>query len=966
MEQNVPKQTGLLQNLYIDIEKILDYIEFKDLAAANAAETEESKRYAELWMNAIVYSDNYITYKNWWTKEMFQEVQPNIKTIDYGNYISNPYTVPLKFREVLLERGRNAFLNSYVEKNEYYRMLNGLPPIDTNDYVYLSGDLAEQLHVSKGTPVHELSTYVQNSYMNTDEYKRVLADNPDKKYLKYLGRYKIDIYRARYAKDFEIIRYPNNRTDINPYLLNAFSSLYNDYREYVMVVLYNKQLEGIYTNYRTFMGMLIIAFTLLQIGNKAVEAKNDHKYLDDTALHTVLSMYGVPDSPLMTNEVRRELVLNLLKLIQEKGTDDVYYHLVQVLGYQDVTISKLMLMKPRSDDDDPYFLQIDLKDRNPYETIVNGDAPLYTYEEITNPDPMWWDLEDVQKIIRTKPYSISDSKYIVIDSVIHQMQYMFEAVYFARMILDNRDNSDNFLMEIPELFGTEQLSIFSLILFLVCVTCKMGDLSGTIPKYDGRLLATAGFNFDLDMDEFVKYVNKTTYVDKERLMKYMENLTMENTADVNRIFNDVMYPLREWLEQKISTSLIKDEFIEYENIYRALFTYDISRNKFLDNFYEDKLYRDFGLTKEDLETYRHYYLPDGTISVKYYYQDYYQSHLVDKGTVKLSDILKNEDLEEITNKNADRVFMNCESDDGWTLDRDAINAALSAIENLTESDLIKEDDQISHRNDIPPLPDTLRDINTCKAVFSLRLDLPDTYEDLLKLSNEKLYEKLQEGNGLNSNDLANSAWMSDIMNIILAVESELNIHMKYYEQSIVGTQLFFKPLITLIKHFKSILVEIAGSRLKYEFDDKMDSGGYSNMFKFFDVMQCLVHFSTIGGSGYNAQFGFYDTEHIMKHHILMRDRSEMLKMIIGEGFAAEERKTRMGSMRMVDEAKFFKNGKPIDPNGHYSAWYVGEPGLGRWSDDDDHLVRTRTSVERVQTMPVDLDGWKDFVESYNG
>ena len=207
--------------------------------------------------------------------------------------------------------------------------------------------------------------------------------------------------------------------------------------------------------------------------------------------------------------------------------------------------------------------------------------------------------------------------------------------------------------------------------------------------------------------------------------------------------------------------------------------------------------------------------------------------------------------------------------------------------------------------------------------------------------------------------------MNDTMTVVLAIESELNSHMKYFEQSVVGEQLFFKPLITLIKYFKSVLVDVVKTGLKYEFDDKMDSGGYSNMFKFFDIMQFLIHFSTIGGSGYDSQFGFYDTEHTMKHHIIMKDRSEMLKMIVGSGFAAEERKTRMGSIRMVDECKFFKNGKPVDPSGHYSAWYVGEPGVGRWSEEDDRLVRTRTSVERVQTAPVDLEGWKDFVESYN-
>ena len=53
------------------------------------------------------------------------------------------------------------------------------------------------------------------------------------------------------------------------------------------------------------------------------------------------------------------------------------------------------------------------------------------------------------------------------------------------------------------------------------------------------------------------------------------------------------------------------------------------------------------------------------------------------------------------------------------------------------------------------------------------------------------------------------SWLEDVMKIVLAVETELNLHMKYYEQSILGSELFFKPLTTLINHFKSTFIHIA-------------------------------------------------------------------------------------------------------------------------------------------------------------
>lgn len=159
------------------------------------------------------------------------------------------------------------------------------------------------------------------------------------------------------------------------------------------------------------------------------------------------------------------------------------------------------------------------------------------------------------------------------------------------------------------------------------------------------------------------------------------------------------------------------------------------------------------------------------------------------------------------------------------------------------------------------------------------------------------------------------------------------------------------------------MVDFAKTGLQYVFDDKMDIGGNSNMFKLFDEVTFIVHFVTLAYTGYNSQFGLYDVEHSMKHHLIMKDRSELLEMIVGSGFAAHKRESRMGSMHMVDEVKFRLNGTDFDPDGNPSHWICGEPGTGRWSEEDDILMRARAGSSRVQKIPVDLEGWKDFVES---
>lgn len=1011
MNNNDSRQISPIQDLFVDIEKIIDFMELKDVNEADKYETSETAELAEMWMNAKMENDTHITYKMYWDISMFQEVVPNTRWNDFKTWCNNPYTVPLIYHEILRKRGREAFFKNYEEKNDYYRMLNGLPPYVTpeSEFIYLTEPMRNQLHATD-IPVHLLSPLIQNNYMSTDEYKKVLKDNPDKKYLKYLGLYKIDTYIARKAKDFDIIRYPLNRSNINPNLVQEFASLYASYREYVMTVLYNRNLETLYPGYRGFMGMIIKMFVLMQICNKGTESISSRNYIDDSVLHIMLSMYDISNELLMTNEVRRSLCINMMKLIKEKGTNDVYYDLIDIMGYQDIIVSKLMLAKGQKFDNnnnyqaltesEPYFIQVDLKDPNPYDTITSGKAPIHDYHKIIDEDPTWWDDGDTRKILTESDYSISDSKYIMLEAEIHQMKYMFESVYFARLILDNKYATDVFQVSIPEIFGTETVSIYDMMIYLIAATCMANGLSGKMETDTSKLLATAGFNFDMNLDTFTEFVNTTEYVDKERVMGFMENLTMNDPADINRLFNDVIYPMREWLEYQICNATNRKAYIEYEAIYRALYTYDITKNSITDTFIMplDIICNEYNISEDDILAYKCFYphtISGNAVTVDTYESSRYSYpflsrnneidwfiHVIietpygedDRGYVYFYDVLNCNDVRLLTNTDGTRVFMDYNDPDiGWEVNKNAVNKALYMIEHLDENALY---------NAYFPMDTPV--LNSSGKVFKERTDLPisirsglyktilkekirmdcdglaapaTTYIEYLKRKNPKLYGLLTDGNRF---ELNKNGWINDVMRIVLTLESELNIHMKYFEQSVLGPDLFFKPLITLIKHFKSSLVDISRTGLSYVFGDKIDAGGNSNMFKLFDEISFTIHFVTLAESGFSSQFGLYDAVHRIKHHIEMNDRSELL-MMTSNGFDANVREDRMGSIHMVDEMKFFKNGEPLD-NG---VWYNGEPGTGRWSDEDEIIFKTRKGRSSITYPRIDLDGWKNFVESYN-
>ena len=134
-------------------------------------------------------------------------------------------------------------------------------------------------------------------------------------------------------------------------------------------------------------------------------------------------------------------------------------------------------------------------------------------------------------------------------------------------------------------------------------------LSGEIISNESELLATAGFNFDMDFDSFTEYVNNSKYLDKERILSFIEDITVRTPEDVNRLFNDIMYPMREWIERKIANANNREEYIEYENIYKAMFTYDLNNNSFLEDFELpiEIIRKKYNLTEDEMIAFKHFY-----------------------------------------------------------------------------------------------------------------------------------------------------------------------------------------------------------------------------------------------------------------------------------------------------------------------------------------------------------------------
>lgn len=1102
-------------SLFPQIKRILDYIVVKNSREADRYETPEMSRSASIYALAVSQRDDYLLYTDRFTPQMFLDVNPTLKRDIIDLWLETPRNIPLAYRDHLVESCRQLVINEYEERNEYYRGLAGLPPISTpeSEFIRVPESLRLSLHATRPVPdlpIHELSASDQDLIMADLWFERLRADHPELTYLNYLGRRSIDPMVARSARDFQLIRYipVEGFSDLNPYLLKDFAGLYNAYRDYVIFNLYSRELETSFAGYRPFMGFLIVIFVINQLCSRAIEHSTDFRFLDDKVIATIFQMYGIPRDIIvtMTSEVQRALVTSLLKLIRKKATNEVFYDLIRILGFDEVTIHKLMLMRQQAFGPDgqalfsdgskvetfedldrtqtldpktgkperelglagslpgddwerernpefdpalatlaasegkvygepeyldnvdpyrglPYFQAVDLKEKNPYRSIIRGEDPTLSYFQATDPDPRWWDTQETRDAIRNKNYTVADSKYLMIESIIRETDYMYEVVLFMRLILDLKRYTDQITVPIPELFGTERQSLFDLMVFLLAGMCYNVGLEGTILTSATGLLAIAGFNFELDMAKFQAYLTTTEYVDREKVMEFLTWVSPKaDSATLKFIFEEIIGPFRDWLTEMMMTAPTRQGYLEYEAIFKATFSYDIAGQIFNREFetLDDRLMTKYGLTERELTALKLFYphRADGTaVTVSDFASSGYAPFLGSNagqiktwyvqtglGNLYLFDILASEDLRFITDEAGYRR-PNPVLWDPVTgqFDSGAIATVTRALEQLDGNQLanayFKVDtlipgtkeyypgiayDEFGEITTITYLPGNVRAEGIFRDVLVDRFKLAMTGEaEPPNDYREYLRRKAPQLEALFSIAKASKAdWLNTMMIVAQAIELELNLRLKVWEQTVVGQEMYFRSLITMIKYFKSYMVDFTRSSLKYIFDSKIDLGGGSNMLKLFDEIFSLGWHIMI-----RDEFGLYDTENDAHHHWLIRDRATIIHTPQGQVDGprqpdgsigtiwpvpeVEKRETYHGSLRLVDEARFMVNGQDEDPrekkptDTSLSFWLSGESDVGRFDMDHDRIDAGPREPNPVELPRVDTEAWKEFVESYN-
>ena len=587
------------------------YIVVKNAVEANACETLDSMREADLYVSCSLGANTFASHYQYPAEVLRRSgmidealIRKAAQDKDY---------IPFENRKRVVVQMRKWVIDKYVEKNGYYRMLAGLPKLDQEPiYVPLEELHRHGYHPANDIvpPLHELPVDILISMEGT-KYLYELADQyPDHEYIPYLGVRKVNIVNARRAGHFELLYFP--KQDVAYRFYRDFLSCYDESREYFMTVVFNYDYVDQIEYYNEWIGFMILHMTIQKMINTMFKVLVDRDFYDLDTIRLFLDSYQIPYVDIFTMSQQKLLVKNLNILLRKKGNTQVLYDLLSLLGYENFEILKYMLVKQHklvqendesplkpifvyrtmvADDGTPYieldssqmydyyFVGIPMNEIDPVIPSEKTDGTVYDYHEFTNNDPTWIKDSALIRTLDELQKNYIETKYANININFKMQEITFELVYLGRLIVDRRVMTDKILMQFA-LFTEKPVSLYDIQILLICLMCKRNQMEPDILKNPSQILYIDGFNFEEDIEKIRADVMARPDLFDPEIVEYIKVVQFNRPKDVND-----MYVVVKRLNQFLTTAMQTTQDIDAYHAYRHLY------NTLLISEYQEEIYK---------------------------------------------------------------------------------------------------------------------------------------------------------------------------------------------------------------------------------------------------------------------------------------------------------------------------------------------------------------------------------------
>lgn len=489
-----------LQTLYSDILLMLERLVVKRTDLAREEETTETALAFELYYACLTGSRYFYNFK----KFDIDILQKYLSPAEVSECYDTPKKIPEKYRAMIVEEQSQRVIDTYEEKNNYYRMLAGLPDVNDHRWIYVS----DVEGIPFDVPIHQLS-YEQISHLEVIGYVDKLKEQyPNAKYLDYLGVESIDFVTARLAKPFEILRLgspANSRTQ------TMFEDEYYKARRYTMATIYNRQKFTNKTLYDPIIGVLMLT---LAIRNTLVPDEVDYLNFEEI-LDAILESYGLLDYfKNFPFTFKRRLVLAMDNILKVKGTDGVLVDICRIFSFDNFEAKRYFLTKTYKKDRDGNII-FDEDPENQYDLnftkatirehdIDYGEESTAPYEQITNNDYLWQLTDEEKHNMMNEDFNLMMTKYIDIEAAYDLSSLTFEVCYFINLLLQSRDNEMK--IRCTNMYARGGSSeLYTMTIFLLAGLAKRSRFDGNIVYEESDVAEILRFNYN-DISAAIKEI----------------------------------------------------------------------------------------------------------------------------------------------------------------------------------------------------------------------------------------------------------------------------------------------------------------------------------------------------------------------------------------------------------------------------------------------------------------------------
>ncbi len=535
------------------IDRLMDSLIVKMKYKAEHYETEETlleyQKYKDAYFKISTLKDYVITVEDilYVVNNINETTASNILKGELSNYLSTNQL------NLLLNLKRAEVMDSYEEKNDYYRMLLGLPPIESleTDYILINGKPIHTLNQ------YEISTLKDNGDLYQIRNKYVTPDNTNYWYLKYIDKF-MDIITMREAEQFAIIYFSNDELEVK------YRDSYNKERVVWMCTYHSDFLcknDGFGNeSYQealevTQLKVYSLITFLMNYGANSLEKT---RFTEREAIQ-IWKEHGLTFPKTMPESYRNPVTFLINYLVAFKGTNKILDFLCNNV-FNGVTLYKFFIVKKLSSEIDDPNIPTDVYDvsyvrtpfyaNTPYD-VSERDKVVYSYDDISALDPKWDDNLALREQIYSEDFSYVNSKYLSISNYIKLNELTIELTTLSRGIIQSDVVNRN-----KSLFYTSTASyhsFFGLWLYYISLTysliSKANLTSADTLSFDRWYKGiTIPENFDsMKINWWNTFIN-TEY--RDFLNEFPDALNDNDT------FGDFVYKVDKQLEASIMFELI--------------------------------------------------------------------------------------------------------------------------------------------------------------------------------------------------------------------------------------------------------------------------------------------------------------------------------------------------------------------------------------------------------------------------